>query len=290
MCKGIITSDSVVTEDETGGWHRGRTKLFTASEDKDHIAFHNDHFKHDMYDGQNENEKIDEETKRIESTDSETMPFVAVEIAEVTGEEHPERSTMNDDADNEETTNEAGGRHCGRSVLRTVGEDEDFIAIHNDLVEHDKDDGVEEKNQAASRGSESTSTETVSTAAVVIAGETGDEHSDRITANLEADRIEGEGHARTVPGEEEGERAAARETEEISGKDAEIRRVIEERRSTPKEEEQRLKEVSKCIRKMHQRQEKNEKADDIQRILEEFKGSAIPLESNPQRREYSSPR
>ena len=73
------------------------------------------------------------------------MPFVAVEIAEVTGEEHPERSTMNDDADNEETTNEAGGRHRGRSVLRTVGEDEDFIAIHNDLVEHDKDDGVEEK-------------------------------------------------------------------------------------------------------------------------------------------------
>ena len=124
MCKGITTSDSAVTENEIGGWHRGRTELFTASEDKDHISFHNDHFKHDIYDGPNENEKRDEETKRIESTDSETMPFIAAETAEVTGEEHPERSTMNDVAGNEETTNEAGGRHCGRLVLRTVSEGE----------------------------------------------------------------------------------------------------------------------------------------------------------------------
>ena len=143
-------SDSVVTENETGGWHRGRTELFTASEDEDHIAFHNDHFKHDMYDGPNENEKIDEETKRIESTDSETTPFIAVETAEVTGEEHPERSTMNDDADNVETTNEAGGRHRGRPVLRTVNEDEDFIVFHNDLVEHDKDDGMDENKKKSS--------------------------------------------------------------------------------------------------------------------------------------------
>ena len=35
---------SVVTENVTDGWHRGRTELFTSSEDKDHIAFHNDHF------------------------------------------------------------------------------------------------------------------------------------------------------------------------------------------------------------------------------------------------------
>ena len=67
-------------------------------------------------------------------------------------------------------------------------------------------------------------------------------------------------HAR-YPVKKKAKTAAARETEEISRKDAEIRRVIEERRSTPKEEEKRLKEVSKCIRKMHQRQEKNEKAD-----------------------------
>ena len=130
MCEEIILSDSVVTEIETGGWHRGRTELFTASEDKDHIAFHNDHFKHD------------EETKRIESTDSESTPFVAVETAEATGDEHLERSTMKEDADNMETTNEAGGRR-GRPVLHTVNEDEDFIVLHNDFVEHDKDDGME---------------------------------------------------------------------------------------------------------------------------------------------------
>ena len=75
---------------------RKQTELFTASEDRDHIAFHNDHFKHD------------EETKRIESMDSETTPFIAVEIAEVTGDAHPERSTMNEDVDNVETAKEAG--------------------------------------------------------------------------------------------------------------------------------------------------------------------------------------
>ena len=68
--------------------------------------------------------------------------------AEVTGEEHPERSTMNDDAGSEETSNETGERHRGRSVLFTVNEDEDFIAIHNDLVGHDKDDGMEENKKS----------------------------------------------------------------------------------------------------------------------------------------------
>ena len=47
--------------------------------------------------------------------------------------------------------------------------------------------------------------------------------------------------------------AAAKENEEFLNKDAEILRLIEERRSTPKEEKQRLKDLSKriknCIRK-----------------------------------------
>ena len=82
MCKGIITSDSVGTENETGGWHRGRTELFTASEDKDHIMFHNglvlrtvnddedfiaihnDLVEHDKYDGMEENKKKSSGTKR----------------------------------------------------------------------------------------------------------------------------------------------------------------------------------------------------------------------------------
>ena len=42
--------------------------------------------------------------------------------------------------------------------------------------------------------------------------------------------------------------AAAKVSEDLSIKDAEILRLIEERRSTPKEEKQRLKEVSKCIK------------------------------------------
>ena len=40
--------------------------------------------------------------------------------------------------------------------------------------------------------------------------------------------------------------AAAKVSEDLSTKDAEILRVIEERRSTSTEEKQRLKELSKC--------------------------------------------
>ena len=54
--------------------------------------------------------------------------------------------------------------------------------------------------------------------------------------------------------------AAAKVSEDLSIKGAEILRLIEERRSTPKEEKQRLKEVSKST-KMYQRQKKNEKAN-----------------------------
>ena len=54
---------------------------------------------------------------------------------------------MNDDADNLEATNEACGMHRGRPVLRTVNEDEDFIVFHNDLVEYDTDDGMDEKKK-----------------------------------------------------------------------------------------------------------------------------------------------
>ena len=59
--------------------------------------------------------------------------------------------------------------------------------------------------------------------------------------------------------EEAGETAAAKETEEVSEEDVEIRRLIEERRNTPKEEKQRLKEVSKYIRKCIRDKKKNEK-------------------------------
>ena len=51
VCTGNIMSDSVLTANEADGWHRGRLVLFTASEDEDHIAFNNDHVKHDVNDG-----------------------------------------------------------------------------------------------------------------------------------------------------------------------------------------------------------------------------------------------
>ena len=52
---------------------------------------------------------------------------------------------------------------------------------------------------------------------------------------------------------------AAKKNEECLDKDAEILRLIEERRSMPKEEKQRLKDLSKNIKKMYQRKKKNEK-------------------------------
>ena len=257
-CKGNIVNDSVVTANEIGGWHRGRAILSTASEDEDHVAFNNDRVKHDMNDDPNENEKT----------------------AEVTGEEHFDRDTVNDDADNVETAKEFGGRRRGRPVLRTVNEEDDFTEFHHDLVEHNTDDGMEEKqkNQAQSRRCESSSTETTSTVAVAIVRMSGDEHSDRNTTKVETDLIQGDGHHALFPhlvaeagsivlhvsnnmnevkkgdedsedGEEEGGSAAAKESEEISRKDAENRRLIELRRSTPKEEKRRLKEVSKSIKK-----------------------------------------
>ena len=120
--------------------------------------------------------------------------------AGVTGEEHLDRDTVNDDADNVETAKEVGGRRRGRLVLRNVNEENDVTVFHNDLVEHNTDDGMEEqKNTALSRRSESSSTETTSTVAVAIARESGDERSDRNTTKVETDRIQGDGHHARFP-------------------------------------------------------------------------------------------
>ena len=66
--------------------------------------------------------------------------------------------------------------------------------------------------------------------------------------------------------------AAAKVSEDLSIKDAEILRLIEERKSTPKEEKQRLKEVSKSIQKCIRDRKRMKRQMDIQRILEDFKG------------------
>ena len=64
--------------------------------------------------------------------------------------------------------------------------------------------------------------------------------------------------------------AAAKKNEECLDKDAEILRLIEERRNTPKEEKQRLKDLSERIKNASEEKMKRQK--DIQRIFEEFKG------------------
>ena len=66
--------------------------------------------------------------------------------------------------------------------------------------------------------------------------------------------------------------AAAKESEEFLDKDAEILRLIEERRSTPKEEKQRLKGLSKRIKNCIREKKRMKRQQDIPRILEEFKG------------------
>ena len=65
--------------------------------------------------------------------------------------------------------------------------------------------------------------------------------------------------------------AAAKKNEECLDKDAEILRLIEERRSMPKEEKQRLKDLSKNLKKCI-REKRMKRQQDIERILEEFKG------------------
>ena len=66
--------------------------------------------------------------------------------------------------------------------------------------------------------------------------------------------------------------AAAKENEEFLDKGVEILRLIEERRSTPKEEKQRLKDLSKRIKNAPEKKQRMKRQQDIQRILEEFKG------------------
>ena len=61
-------------------------------------------------------------------------------------------------------------------------------------------------------------------------------------------------------------------SEDISVTDAEILRLIEERRNTPKGEKHKLKDVSKCIKRCIRDAKRMKRQRDIQRILEEFKG------------------
>ena len=65
---------------------------------------------------------------------------------------------------------------------------------------------------------------------------------------------------------------AAKKKDECVDKDAEILRLIEERRKMPKEGKHRLKELSKKIKKYIREKKRVKRHHDIERILEEFKG------------------
>ena len=74
----------------------------------------------------------------------------------------------------------------------------------------------------------------------------------------------------------------------MSVKDAEILRVIEERRNKPKGEQHKQKDVSKCIKRCTRDKKRMKRQVDIRRILKDFKGIRnIPKISHPQRRDYS---
>ena len=66
--------------------------------------------------------------------------------------------------------------------------------------------------------------------------------------------------------------AAAKVSEDFPNKDAEILRLIEGGEAHPKKRNNELKDLSKCKKKMHQRKKKMKRQQDIQRILEDFKG------------------
>ena len=66
--------------------------------------------------------------------------------------------------------------------------------------------------------------------------------------------------------------AAAKKNDECVDKDSEILRLIEERRNVPKEERQRLKSLSKNFKKCIREKKRMKRQQDIERILEEFKG------------------
>ena len=77
--------------------------------------------------------------------------------------------------------------------------------------------------------------------------------------------------------------------EVIPKEDAEIRRLVEERRTTPEEEKQRWKEVSKQKIASGTRKERKDRKK-FNRYSKTSKGLRTSQESNLQRRECSSPR
>ena len=214
-------------------------------------------------------ENTEAEADEVEGTRTGTMMNDGVRATGEAGGRHVGSNTVNEEAGHIVFHTE----HVEHDMNDDTGERTKAIYNTTNANGEQTEIVIENENaEAEAEGVEGTSAETMLKDAVEAAGETGEEHSELSTVNDESGHIVGEEHhARCALSDEEagstvlhvssdmnekdkddeeaGETAAAKETEEISKEDVEIRRLIEERRNTPKEEEQRLKEVSKCKKK-----------------------------------------
>ena len=166
MCKGNIMSESVVTANETDGWHRGRAILSAASEDGDHIEFNNDHVKGDMTE------------RKCELSRSDRW--------RTSWSKHSERRLL--------TTWRRQKKLVGGivDVLYSAqwNEEDDFTRVpqRSCRAQYRRRHGKETKH--SQEGSESSSTETTSAVAMATARMSGDEHSDfhRVTCQQQHER------------------------------------------------------------------------------------------------------
>ena len=152
--------------------------------------------------------------------------------------------------------------------IDTENEEDDFTDFHNDLVEHNQEE-VKAHPQKPRRpspwrlqGYHARPPHLVAEGGSIVL-----HVSNSMNEVKDDEDIEG--------GEEEGGTAAAREAEVISRKDAEIRRLIELRRSTPKEEKQRMKELSKSIIKCMRDKKRVKRQQVIQKNIKNESGEVI---------------
>ena len=211
-------------------------------------------------------ENTEADAEEVEGMCTGTMVNNGVETTGEAGGRYPGLHTVNEEAGHivfhpkhveHDMNDDTGERTKTMHNTTNANGEQTEIVIENENAE------------AEAEGVEGTSTETLLNDAVEATGGKGEEHSELSMVNEESDHIVGEEHhARCVHSDEEagsivlhvsrdmnekekddeeaGETAAAEETEEVSKEDVEIRRLIEERSNTPKEEKQRLKEVRKC--------------------------------------------
>ena len=102
-----------------------------------------------------ENENAEAEAEGVESTSTETTPYVAVETAGVTGQEHSDQSTVNEESDHI-----VGEEHHARCVHSDEEAGSIVLLVSRDLNEKEEDD-EEAGGTAAAKETEEVSKEDV---------------------------------------------------------------------------------------------------------------------------------